>query len=118
MEEGFSRVAEIGKGTTVARRIRQRLEERYDIVGKGVRAVSALLKEKVQTGSKKIRNFENSQLKARQNNLFRNNRSQLYKELGKTNVHEIMKCQIQCRQPNFGGISGQMRRTTTEMLVG
>ena len=54
-----------------------------------MRAVSSLLKEKVQTGSKKIRNFENAQLKARQNNLFRNNRSQLYKELGKTNVQII-----------------------------
>ena len=56
---------EIRKGTAVSKRIRQSLEERYDIVGKGVCAVSSLLKEKVQTGSKKIRNFENAQLKTR-----------------------------------------------------
>ena len=47
-------------------------------------AVSAFLKNKVQMASTKIRWYVGKCTARRQNNLFRNNQSQLYKELGGT----------------------------------
>ena len=44
--------------------------------------MATLLKQKIHAGSTKIRWYVNSCTKARQNNLFKNNQSQLYKELG------------------------------------
>ena len=58
------------------------LDRRYGLIEKGALAVSTLLKEKIRSGSMKIQKFVGKAVAYRQNNLFRNNQSQLYKELG------------------------------------
>ena len=61
------------------------LNQKYSIREKGALAVSSLLKGKIKSGSTKIKNFVKSQIKIRQNTLFKNNQSQLYKELSNNN---------------------------------
>ena len=61
------------------------LNRKYSIREKGALAVSSLLKGKIKSGSTKIKNFVKSQIKIRQNTLFKNNQSQLYKELRNNN---------------------------------
>ena len=51
------------------------------MVDRGAVAVSALLKNKIQAATTKIRWFVGKCVKRRQNNLFKNNQRQLYKEL-------------------------------------
>ena len=80
----LSRIEEIRKGIEVKRSIKDRLERKYELVGRGAMAVSAFLKNKVQMASTKIRWYVGKCVARRQNNLFRNNQSQLYKELGGT----------------------------------
>ena len=58
------------------------LNRRY-VVEKGtIIVVSSMLKRKIQSGSTNIRWFVDNCMKVRQNTLFKNNQSQLYKELG------------------------------------
>ena len=80
----LSRTEEIRKGVCVSERIKGELDRRYDFVEKGAAAVSTMLKGKISAGSKKVKNFVGKGVACRQNNLFRNNQSQLYKELGGT----------------------------------
>jgi hypothetical protein len=68
----------------VTREMMDRLKRKYDHVKKGTTAVVTMLRQKIQSGKTKIRWYVNSCKKVRQNNLFKNNQSQLYKELGKT----------------------------------
>ena len=49
---------------------------------RGALAVSSFLKNKIHAGSVKIRWYVEKRVARRQNNLFQNNQSQLYKELG------------------------------------
>ena len=58
------------------------LNRKYQVLKKGSVAVATLLKQKIHSGSTKIRWYVNSCTKVRQNNLFKNNQSQLYKKLG------------------------------------
>ena len=78
----LGRVEEIAKGTAVVRRIRERLERKYGLTEKGTLSVSALLKNKIHSGSTKIKWYVEANQRVRQNNLFKNNQNQLYKELG------------------------------------
>lgn len=78
----LARVEEMRKGTTLGRKVLDRLKRKYQVVEKGTVAVAALLKGKIQSGKTKIRWYVNNCTKVRQNNLFKNNQSQLYKELG------------------------------------
>ena len=78
----LAQVEEIGKGSVVRDKVRMDLERRYRVTERGVLAVSTFLKNKIQAGSTKIRWFVEKKVARRQNNLFRNNQSQLYKELG------------------------------------
>ena len=58
------------------------LERRYHLIESGALAVCAKLREKIRAGSVKVRNFIGKSVAYRQNNMSRNNQSQLYKELG------------------------------------
>ena len=81
----IGRVKELKGGGVLAKRARDELERRYGILANGLKAVSAMLREKIRAGATKIRNFVGRSVARRQNNLFRNNQSQLYKELSGAN---------------------------------
>ena len=78
----LGKVEEIRKGSTVGEKVRKELDRRYQLTERGALAVSTFLKNKIQAGSTKIRWFVEKKVARRQNNLFKNNQSQLYKELG------------------------------------
>ena len=78
----LSRVEGIRQGKDVSRKVSERLNRKYDLLEKGALWVSTLLKNKINSGSTKIRSFVGKRVAYRQNNLFKNNQSQLYKELG------------------------------------
>jgi len=80
----LGRVEEIRKGTAVGKVVKDRLERKYGLTENGALAVSTLLKNKIQSGSAKIRWFVEKSVARRQNNLFKGNQSWLYKELGGT----------------------------------
>ena len=58
-----------------------RLNRKYQVLKKGSVAEATLLKQNILSGSSKIWWYVDSCTKVRQNNLFNNNQSQLYKEL-------------------------------------
>ncbi|KXJ09544.1 hypothetical protein AC249_AIPGENE24002, partial [Exaiptasia diaphana] len=76
----LSSVEEFRKGMVLRSKVMDRLVRRYDIIEKGAVTVAALLRGKIQSGSLKIRGYVDSFTRVRQNNLFKNNQSQLYKE--------------------------------------
>jgi len=78
--EDLGRIDEVKLGNKVRQIIRERLERKYQIVAKGTTVVSTMLKNKISSASAKIRQFVGKCVARRQNNLFRNNQSQLYKE--------------------------------------
>ena len=78
----LSQVEEIRKGGKVRTEVKEELNKKYQIVDRGAASVSNFLKNKIKAGSTKIRWSEGWKEGWRQNNLFRNNQSQLYKELG------------------------------------
>ena len=78
----LSKVEEIRKGKKVAEKLRNELERKYQLTERGAMTVSTFLKNKIQAGTTKIRWAEDKTGARRQNNLFRNNQRQLFKELG------------------------------------
>ena len=78
----LSQVEEIRKGKKVGEKVWQELDRKYGLTERGALSVSTFLKNKIKAGSTKIRWFEEKNGARRQNNLFRNNQRQLYKELG------------------------------------
>ena len=80
----LSQVEEIRKGKVVGAKVRRELDRLYSLTDRGALAVGTFLKNKIKAGSTKIRWFEEKNLMRRQNNLFKNNQRQLYKELGGT----------------------------------
>ena len=80
----IDRIGEIRGGATLTMRAREELERRYGLLENGASSVCAMLREKIRAGSVKVRNFVGKGVACRQNNLFRNNQSQLYKELSGT----------------------------------
>ena len=82
MAEGFNKVDELRKGTILVKKVMDQLNRKYQVLKKDSVAVATLLKQKIHSESTKIRWYVNSCTKVRQNNLFKNNQSQLYKELG------------------------------------
>lgn len=78
----LSRVEELKSGKLLGNIVMNRLIRKYQVVEKGVVAVATLLKGKIKSGSSKIKCYVDSCTKVRQNNLFKNNQRQLYKELG------------------------------------
>ena len=77
----LGRVEEIRNGTEVGRKVRDYLDGRHGMVDRGALAVSRFLKDKIRAASTKIKWFVGNCVKLRQNNLFKNNQKQLYKEL-------------------------------------
>ena len=65
-------------------KVKKELDRRYGLVEKGALAVCTLLKGKIRSGTGKIQKFVGKGIAYRQKNLFRNNQSRLYKELGGT----------------------------------
>ena len=59
----------------------EKLIKKYNLLEKRCLSVSTFLQNKIQTGSIKIKNFENKLQQQRHNQFFKNNQSQLYKEL-------------------------------------
>ena len=78
----LSRIAEMSNDIKLKERVTSQLERRYQIKERGLRAVKVFLENKIKAGSTKIRSFVASKLQSRQNTLFKNNRRQLFKELG------------------------------------
>ena len=78
----LGRIEEIRKGTDVGERVLVLLERRYQLRDRGALSVISFLKGKIKAGSTKIRWFVEKKVARRQNTLFKNNQSQLYKELG------------------------------------
>lgn len=64
------------------KKVMDRLNRKYQVVQKGLVALATLLKQKIHSWSTKIRWYVDNCAKVRQNNLFKNNQSQLYKKLG------------------------------------
>ena len=77
----LSRIEEVRRGKELNGRVKARLDERYGLVEKGALWVRASLSAKIQAGNTKIRWYRERCVQFHQNNLFRNNQSQLYKEL-------------------------------------
>ena len=81
----LGRVEELRKGVDLKSDVKARLDKKYDLVEKGCLSVVTLLKNKIQSGSLKIKHFTEKTLQHRHNTLFKTNQSQVYKELsGKT----------------------------------
>ena len=81
----LGRVEEVRKGTKLKDKVMRRLLDKYDLLQKGCLAVVTLLKNKIQSGSVKIKHFTEKMLQHKQNTLSQSNQSQVYKELsGKT----------------------------------
>ena len=78
----LGRLEEMSKGVKLKGKVVRELENRYRLVERGSRSVVTFLNNKVKAASAKIKSFVDSNLKSRQNALFQNNQTQLYKELG------------------------------------
>ena len=69
-------------GIKLKERDKPPLQRPYQIKERGLRAVIVFLENKIKAGSSKIRYFVPSKLQRKQNTPFKNNRRQLFKELG------------------------------------
>ena len=78
----LSQIEEIRKGKNVRMSVRKELDRKYQLTERGTDSVSTFLKNKIKAGSTKIRWFVEKKVARRQNDLFRNNQKQLFKELG------------------------------------
>ena len=78
----MGRIEEIKKETKISDKIKHTLEGRYALSEHGTTHVSTLLKNKIHSGSTKIRWYIEANARKRRNVLFKNNQCQLYKELG------------------------------------
>ena len=79
----LGRVEEVRKGTKLKDEVMLRLVDKYGLFEKGCLAVVTLLKNKIQSGSVKIKHFTEKTLQHRQNTHFKSNQSQVYKELSR-----------------------------------
>ena len=77
----LGRVEELRKTGKLNDEAIEKLDKKYNLLEKGCFSVSTFLKNKIQTGSIKIKKIENKVQQQRHNQLFKNNQSQLYKEL-------------------------------------
>ena len=77
----LGKVEELRKSGKLNDEAMEKLDKKHSLLEKGCLSVSTFLKNEIQTGSIKIKNFENKVQQQRHNQLFKNNQSQLYKEL-------------------------------------
>ena len=80
----LSRVEEALQGRLCDTRVRERLDRVYNFTARGALGVKVFLRSKIQAGSTKIKRYLERNIQFHQNNLFRNNQSNLYKELNGT----------------------------------
>ena len=74
--------------TKLSEKERERMDRCYELRDKGIIHVINYLKQRITTGGAKIRRYNQRNLQYHQNNLFRSNQKQFYKELdGKMNEH-------------------------------
>jgi hypothetical protein len=79
----LSRIEELRRGRyEFGRKEKARMDSEYGLTERGTLSVREFLKAKIHSGSTKIRRFLEKGIQFHQNNLFKNNQSQLYKELG------------------------------------
>ena len=76
----LGRISEMVKGTKMKDKVLRELKNRYQVSERGTRSVTVFLENKVQAASTKIKYFVEANQTKRQNTLFKNNQSQLYKE--------------------------------------
>ena len=77
----LSRIECVLRGNELSKKVKERLERLYELTRKGALGVKVSLKMKVQAGSTKIQRYQERNIQFHQNNLFKNNQSNLYKEL-------------------------------------
>jgi len=77
----LGRLTEIKNGKSLKKKALDELERRYQLSERGTRTVTVFLETKVKAASSKIKFFVEKNLTHRQNTLFKNNQSYLYKEL-------------------------------------
>ena len=77
----LSRIECVLRGNELSKKVKVRLERLYELTPKGALGVKVSLKMKVQAGSTKIQRYQERNIQFHQNNLFKNNQSNLYKEL-------------------------------------
>ena len=82
----LARIDEMKRGVDIRPTIRMRLEGKYKLSERGFTSVRTFLTGKIRAASTKIRWHVEKGNRTRQNNLFQNNQSQLYKELGSKNL--------------------------------
>ena len=88
----LSRLNEIKNGKLLKKRALDELERRYQLKERGIRSVKVFLETKIKAASNKIKFFVEKNLTNRQNKLFKNNQSYLYKELsGSKNINKPPK---------------------------
>ena len=77
----LSRVEEVLRGKLMNSKAKERLDRVYGLTARGALGVRVTLRSKIQAGSTKIQRYLERNLQFHQNNLFKNNQSNLYKEL-------------------------------------
>ena len=82
LRKDLGRLNEIARGKRLQQKSTDEFERRYQLTLKGTQSVISLLKGKITAASTKIRLYKEANLKKRQNNLFKSNQRQLFKELG------------------------------------
>jgi len=82
VEEGSWSVERDEEGQEIERKGFERVRNQIQGRRKRFTSVVTFLENKVKAASSKVKSFVDSNLKSRQNSLFQNNQSQLYKELG------------------------------------
>ena len=69
------------RGLNIRRQVRERLDTLYQLNVRGALGVSAFLRSKIQAGITKVKQYVERSVQFHQNNLFKNDQSNLYKEL-------------------------------------
>ena len=77
----LSGTEEVLRGVNVKGKVRERLDTLYQLNARGALGVSAFLRSKIQAGSTKVKRYVERSVQFHQNNLFKNDQSNLYKEL-------------------------------------
>lgn len=83
--QDLGRLSEMERGVELKEKTRKEMQNRYKVSERGTRSVRVFIENKIKSATTKIRFYVESNAKLRQNTLFNNNQSFLYKELGGSN---------------------------------
>ena len=81
LRKDLSRIEQMNKGAMKDSDIRNRLMEKYRVRGKGMSVVIEEVKQRIKAKAAKVKRYDDRVKQFRQNNLFRSNQRQLFKEL-------------------------------------